>query len=112
KDIKKYYAEGKVFVAPYHFGAGTKLKVLEAMASGTPVVSTNIGAYGIDVADNKNIIIADSEDDFCNNVIELLSNSQKAREISVAGQNLIKEKYTWNKIVTVLEPEIIKSIKY
>lgn len=111
KDIKKYYAKGKVFVAPYHFAAGSPLKVLEAMASGVPVVSTNISSQGIDVTNNKNIIIANNETDFCNNVIELLSNPQKAKGVAVAGQNLIKEKYTWNKIVTRLEPEIFKLIE-
>ncbi len=108
KDIKKYYTKGKVFVAPYHFGAGTKLKVFEAMASGVPVVSTDIGAQGIEVTNNKNIVIANNENDFCNSVVELLSNLQRAKEVGDAGQSLVKEKYTWNKIVSRLEPEILK----
>ncbi len=108
EDIKKYYKEGRVFVAPYHFGAGTKLKVFEAMAIGIPVVSTDIGAQGIEVTNDKDIIIANNENDFYNSVVELLSNRQKAEQIAVAGQNLIKQKYTWNKIVSCLEQEILK----
>jgi glycosyltransferase involved in cell wall biosynthesis len=64
KDIREYYAKGNVFVAPYHFGAGTKLKILEAMAIKVPVISTDVGAQGINVTNNKNIIIANSKYEF------------------------------------------------
>ncbi len=110
KDIEKYYTRGKVFVAPYHFGAGTKLKVLEAMASGIPVVSTDTGSFGIEVTDKKNIIIANNEIDFCNGVVELLSNSKKAEEIAFAAQDLVKEKYAWEKIVARLDSKILELI--
>lgn len=110
EDIKKYYKSAAVFVAPYRFGAGTKLKVLEAMASGVPVVSTSAGCMGIDVSDGENILIADNENDFSERVIELLSDPLEAKKIAAAGQNLIKEKYTWKKIIDDLEPEIFKLI--
>lgn len=106
-NIKDYYQKGKVFVAPYRFGAGTKLKVLEAMASGIPVVSTNIGCRGIDVIDGKHLLIADNEDDFANRVIELLTNFEKRKKLALAARKLVEEKYQWKKIVDELEPKLL-----
>jgi len=110
EDIKEYYRNGRVFVAPYHFGAGTKLKVLEAMASGIPVVSTFVGCRGIEVSDKKNIIIADNVDDFSQGVIGLLLNKDVAKKISFAAKELIKEKYLWGRITENLESELLKIV--
>lgn len=106
-NIKDYYQKGKVFVAPYHFGAGTKLKVLEAMASGIPVVSTTVGCRGIEVVDGKHFLIADNEIDFSNRVIELLTNFEKREKLALAARKLVEEKYQWKKIVDDLEPKLI-----
>lgn len=110
EDITKYYRGGRVFVAPYHFAAGSPLKVLEAMASGIPVVSTDVSSKGIGAINDKNIIIANNEKDFCDGVVNLLSDPVKAKELAVSAQNFIREKYTWEKIVAHLESEIYKLV--
>ncbi|MEI7425119.1 MAG: glycosyltransferase family 4 protein, partial [Candidatus Staskawiczbacteria bacterium] len=78
ENIKEYYDVGSVFVAPYRFGAGTKLKILEAMASGIPVVSTSVGCQGIDALDGEQILIGDSPKDFSEKIIDILSNKNIA----------------------------------
>ena len=105
-EIENYYALAGVFVAPYRFGAGTKLKVLEAMAVSAPVVSTTVGCRGIKVSSGKNILIADKDNDFSKAVIYLLKNPRIADELSRAGRELVREKYSWDKIVVELEKEI------
>lgn len=105
-DVRDYYAKSKVFVAPYRFGAGTKLKVLEAMAMGVPVVSTPVGCQGIEVVDGRHILIAKGEDDFSDRVIELLSNPERGRELANAGRILVQEKYDWKKIVSELAAKL------
>jgi glycosyltransferase involved in cell wall biosynthesis len=109
-DIRNYYAKGKVFVAPYHFGAGTKLKVLEAMASGIPIVSTTVGCQGIDVINGQHLLIANTETDFSERVIELLGNSQRAQKLAAAAQALVRDKYRWEKIVDELEPKLLELV--
>lgn len=111
QDIKEYYLKGKVFVSPYRFGAGTKLKVLEAMASGIPIVSTTVGCLGIGLVDGKHLLIADSEADFSNRVIKLLENPELAQRLAEAALSLAKEKYQWKKIVENLEPELLELLR-
>ncbi len=111
ENIEDYYRMGKVFVAPYRFGAGTKLKVFEAMASGVPIVSTAIGCRGIDVINGHHILIADSEVEFARCVVDLLQNRQLAQKLAQNALALIKDKYYWKKIVDDLEPKMLETMK-
>lgn len=111
EDTRPYYARAAVAVAPYRFGEGTKLKVLEAMASGVPVVSTPIGCQGIDVVDGEHVLIAESEKDFGHQVIRLLGDAQKRTQVAGAARRRIEEKYTWEKIVGDLEPKLLALAK-
>lgn len=111
KDIKEYYTNGKVFVAPYHFGAGTRLKVLEAMASGIPIVSTTVGCRGIKMVDGKHFLVADSEADFSRCVTTLLLNPKLAESLAKNTLKLIEEEYRWGKIVNDLEQKISKLLQ-
>ena len=104
EDVRPYYAMAKVAVAPYRYGEGTKIKVLEAMACGTPVVSTPVGCQGIDVVDGKHLLIADNEAGFGQRVIELLRNPQRAQMLAEAGRRQAEEKYSWESIICSLEP--------
>jgi glycosyltransferase involved in cell wall biosynthesis len=97
----------KVAVAPYRYGEGTKIKVVEAMACGTPVVSTSIGCQGLDVRDDEQLMIADEEINFCDRVVELLRDAGRARNLAAAGRKLVEEKYTWNRLIDSLEPKLI-----
>lgn len=111
EDTRPYYARAALAVAPYRFGEGTKLKVLEAMASGVPIVSTPIGCQGIDLADGEQILIADSEKEFTANVVLLLRDAGKRRSLAAAARRRIDEKYTWKKIVDDLEPKLLALVK-
>lgn len=106
EDIRPYYLQGKVFVSPYHFGAGTKLKIFEAMASGIPIVSTTIGCRGIDLVSGKNILIADNKEDFIRDVISLLTNDNLATTLSKNASHLARNNYSWEKIVGNIESKI------
>jgi len=105
-DVRPYYAMAKVAVAPYHYGEGTKIKVVEAMACGTPVVSTSIGCQGLEVIDGRHLLIADNEADFSRRVIELLRDPEGAQMLAAAGRMLVEEKYAWGTIIGGLEPKL------
>jgi glycosyltransferase involved in cell wall biosynthesis len=106
EDVRPYYAMAKVAVAPYRYGEGTKIKVVEAMACGTPVVSTSIGCQGLDVIDGKHLLIADNETDFSRRVIELLRDQERAETLAAASRGLALEKYDWNRIISRLAPKL------
>ena len=95
-DVKPWYNKAAVSVVPLITGSGTRLKILEAMSLGIPVISTTIGAEGITYTNNKNIIIADEEKDFAEKVIHLLKNKEKRLSIQQQSRKLVEENYDWN----------------
>jgi glycosyltransferase involved in cell wall biosynthesis len=106
EDVRPYYCRAAVSVAPYRYGEGTKLKVLEAMACGVPVVTTRIGCQGINVQDGKDIRIAETVEAFTERVTELLGNSEQRWGMGARARRLIEQEYAWTKIVGDLEPKL------
>jgi len=103
EDVRPYYEKARVCVASFRFGEGTRLKILEAMAMRVPIVTTNAGCQGIEVVNEQHVLIANTEADFCDRVIELLQNPQRAQTIAVAARALVEQKYEWKEIVDALE---------
>jgi glycosyltransferase involved in cell wall biosynthesis len=98
EDVRPYINEAMIFIAPILSGGGTKLKVLNALAMGKAVVTTSVGAEGIDVTDGDNVIIADHPDQFAKETVELLKNREKTERIGKKARELVLEKYDWEKI--------------
>ena len=98
EDISKYLKCAAVFIAPIRFGSGTRIKILEAMAFGKPIVSTSIGCMGLDVIHGENIYVADKPKTFAKYVCYLLNNENERFRVGKAGHKLVKEKYTWKSI--------------
>lgn len=94
-DLASHFASAAVVVAPLLSGSGTKLKVLEAMAAGRPVVATTVGAEGIAVRGGEHLRIADSPEDFAAAVVELLDDRSVATRLARAGRALVAERYSW-----------------
>jgi glycosyltransferase involved in cell wall biosynthesis len=94
-DLASYFAEAAVVVAPLLAGSGTKLKVLEAMAAGRPVVATSVGAEGIGAEDGRELRIADGPAAFAGAVVELLDDPAAAGEIAHRGRALAADRYSW-----------------
>ena len=82
-DIRPVIAGAAVCVVPLRQGSGTRLKILEAMALGTPVVSTSKGAEGLDVTPGHDILIADEPAEFANQVIRLLRDAALRERLAV-----------------------------
>jgi GT2 family glycosyltransferase/glycosyltransferase involved in cell wall biosynthesis len=92
-----YYRRAAVFVAPILRGSGTRLKILEAMASGTAVVSTTVGAEGLG-AQADTIRIADDAPDFADAVAELLADRAKRLRMAVRARAFVEERFDWSVI--------------
>lgn len=88
-------ARVKVAVVPLLAASGTRLKILEAWAAATPVVSTRVGAEGLPAIDGENILLADSPADFQNAVETLLADDALRRRIGLAGRDLFERCFTW-----------------
>jgi polysaccharide biosynthesis protein PslH len=99
KDIRPLVSNAWISLAPIHSGGGTRLKILEAMALGTPVVSTTKGAEGLDVISGKHVLIADTAEDFANACLELLSNQNLRTELAQNAYQLTRQKYDWQAVM-------------
>ena len=97
-DIRPAVAGSWVCVVPLRSGGGTRLKILEAMALGTPVISTSKGAEGLTAIDGKHLLIADTPGEFAAQTVHLLRNPELRRMLTVNARQLVEEKYNWVEI--------------
>lgn len=100
EDIRPSLAACSVFVVPLRAGAGTRLKILEALAMGKAVVSTTIGAEGLNVQPEENILIADQPAEFARQTVRLLADPELRIRLGQAGRRLVECQYSWRKIAT------------
>jgi glycosyltransferase involved in cell wall biosynthesis len=91
--VSPYLERAMISIAPLLVGIGTRLKILEALAVGLPVVTTTIGVEGIDAQDGIHLLIADAPKEFATQCIRLLEDERLRERLAAAGKSLIKEKY-------------------
>lgn len=106
EDIRPHLVESQMLVVPLSVGSGTRIKILEAMATGTPVVSTSIGAEGLECSDGENIVIANSATDLAAACVRLLGDREECCRIGAAGRRLVVAKYSWDASADVMRREI------
>ncbi len=103
-DARDAYASANIMITPIKGGGGTRIKILEAMAAGLPVISTKVGVAGLNVIDGKNVFIADKVDDIVDKAITLLKNPVLNAAIGLNGQKHVKKYFDWKSIVKMHEP--------
>jgi glycosyltransferase involved in cell wall biosynthesis len=94
KDMRPYRNRARVFVSPVRLGSGMRLKVLEAMASGLPVVSTSLGVVGIDAQTGINCLVADTPELFTRSTEWLLTDRSLSARMARSARELVEKKYT------------------
>jgi glycosyltransferase involved in cell wall biosynthesis len=102
------YNDAAIVIVPLLEGSGIRIKILEAMSMGVPIVSTSKGAEGIKYLNGKNILIADNPEDFIKCIFELLTNKVKRIELSTNARNLIVNNYQWEVVSNKILSDIIK----
>ena len=102
-DVRILLAQASAVVVPLRAGAGTRLKILEAMAMARPVISTRLGAEGLDVADGSDILLADTPGDFADAVESVVQSPAVADRLGEAGRRLTVAQYDWKHCLRPLE---------
>jgi len=94
-DVRPYYSGALAAVVPLRFGSGTRLKILEAMATGIPVISTRLGAEGLDLEDGTHLLLADSASELIAAVSRLASSPELWMRLSRSGREVVSRCYDW-----------------
>lgn len=94
-DVRPYLSNCQALVVPLRSGAGTRLKILEAMAMRRPVVSTDVGAEGLEVTPGVNILTGNTAEELAGHIGALLADPQRAARLGDAGRRLAETKYDW-----------------
>jgi sugar transferase (PEP-CTERM/EpsH1 system associated) len=94
-DVRPYYAGALAAVVPLRFGSGTRLKILEAMAAGIPVISTKLGAEGLTLEDGTHLLLADSASEMLAAVGRLATSPELWLRLSRAGREVVSRLYDW-----------------
>lgn len=105
------YKTAAIVVAPLRFGAGTQNKVLEAMSTGIPVVSRNIGFKGLGIASGEGVFLEMETQGFADRCIALLKDKTLRTETGKKGERVIKENYDWDAIALQLEKYLLSISK-
>ncbi|OGM64510.1 hypothetical protein A3A52_02930 [Candidatus Woesebacteria bacterium RIFCSPLOWO2_01_FULL_39_14] len=103
-DARDAYRRASVMVAPIKGAGGTRLKILEAMATGLPVISTSVGVAGLKLTDKVNVLIADTPADLAERTIMLLKDERLSEIIGEAGRKHVQKNFDWESIVKLHDP--------
>ena len=103
-------SESAACVVPLRVGGGTRLKVLQAMALGTPVVSTRKGIEGLEVEPGRDVLVADDGPAFAADVLRILNEPALVDALSTAGHRLVRDRYGWDAIGGALESVVQRAV--
>ena len=110
QDIRPVIKSSTACIVPLQVGGGTRLKILEALALGTPVITTSKGAEGLDVQPGRDLLVADSPSDFARAVIRVLNEPELREQLQVNGRKAV-EAYDSSNIAENLHKLLLKKIK-
>ncbi|MEM8530679.1 MAG: glycosyltransferase family 4 protein [Chloroflexota bacterium] len=97
-DLHPYYARASLIVAPIFWGSGVRIKLLEAMACGLPIVTTALAAEGIGLRHEQSALFAENTQDFATAIVRLLDDTGLRTRLGTNGRAIVEQKYDWQKI--------------
>jgi glycosyltransferase involved in cell wall biosynthesis len=95
-DVRPYLQGAEVVVVPIRMGSGTRLKVVEGLALGKPVVSTTLGCEGVNVRDGEHLLIGDTAEVFALQILHLFEHPEVGEALGRAGRELTEREYSWD----------------
>lgn len=102
-DIRVKLWSATASVVPLHVGGGTRLKILEALAAGCPVISTTVGAEELDLVDGEHLLIADDPAKFARGILDLLGSDDQRHRLAESGRQFVVRRYDWQQIALSFE---------
>ncbi len=101
-DVRPYFRRATAYVCPIRIGGGTRLKILDALAMGMPLIGTTFACSGIAVRPESDVLIGDTSEDFTRQVLRVLGDDSLRSKLSACGRAVVCEKYSWSVIGNAL----------
>lgn len=108
--VQPYLNKAALYIAPLFVGSGIRIKILEAMAIGLPVVATSIASEGINGNDENGLFIRDGVEEWTDTIVSLLEKPENTAPLRTKAQSYIRENYSWNKNIDIMIEEYFKLI--
>ena len=110
EDVAPYLRSASAMVVPLRYGSGTRIKILEAMAHRVPVISTSVGAEGLDVVPGQHLIVADDPGSFAGACVQVATDRALGARLATEGRQLVEERYQWSQVERLVQ-EIVSAPK-
>ena len=110
KSMARVAKRASITVAPLRFGSGTRIKILESMAWGVPVVSTTLGFEGIEAFDGEHLLVRDDPKEFADAICSLMSDASLWRKLRNGGRDLVRERYSWDRVFEPLDQALVELV--
>jgi polysaccharide biosynthesis protein PslH len=108
-DVRPYLARCGVMAVPLRIGGGSRLKILEALACATPVVSTRVGAEGLNLEPDRHLRVVDRVEEMASALVQCIRDPQTARTLAEQGRERVLEQYDWDTLADQLEEVWIRT---
>lgn len=102
-DVRPYIGRASVYIVPLRVGGGSRLKILEALAMRKPVISTSVGAEGLELNPGEHLLVADEPEAWVEAVDTILRDREKAKALGQSGRRLVEQRYGWPALVNKLD---------
>lgn len=102
-EVIPYFRKADVLIVPLRYGAGTRIKILEAMAAGTPLVTTSKGCEGVGVTNGEHLLVADSPEEFASAVQRVIEDDNLRNSMTQNAREFVERNYSWEMLVEEME---------
>jgi len=110
EDVRPYISSAKIYICPIKNGGGTRLKILDALAMGKPLVATGFAVEGLDLVEEEQYLRAENASEFKAQIIRLENDSKLCLKLALAGRQFVTERYSWDIIGVNIEEAYQKAV--
>ena len=111
-DVRPYLDDAEIYICPIRDGGGTRLKILDALAMGKPLVATGMAVEGLDLVEEVHYLKAETAEEFLSQINRLECDSELCQAVATAGQRFVKEHYSWDVIGEKIATAYKESVRH